>query len=1085
MSKKLSFLPLIVAALLCFTGLAFGQETVGSIEGTVKDPQGAVVPGAQVTITSRTTTGGTRPDLSRAYNRTVTTDESGFYRLNDVPPGFYNITVAPTGGFGGATANDVEVVLGKATPVNVSLAVAGQTATVNVTASETSPIDTTDNKIQTNITAQTMELLPKGTGVSSLWKIAPSTRPEALSGGFQVDGASGAENTFILDGQEVTHFRTGVLRANDNLPFSIVQETSIKSSGFEAEFGGATGGVMNVVTKGGTNDWHGDFGIGFNLAGLQAKPRPFLRNFRSGSVAAGTFVDIHEYIQPRKDEGNTYLPSANLGGPLVKDHIWFFASWSPQYEHTRRTLDYISSDPRARTVSETLTYRFDRTREFADIRLDGSPNSEWNFTGRFIWAPIHDEGSLPSFAETTATPQSAVIGGQVLRGPAFLGQQGGRQNSNNLTASATYTPNSKLVFNARAGRTFLNEKLGAYGIPRSIRYLCSAASSASEAALHGCVQGQQNFATNFQIDFDVSTRRTFDIDGSYLVSGFGGRHQFKAGYQWNAIANDTNQGYPGLGQLTLVWGTQTIANQTGQAPAPGAVGVGILQRFGTIGSAGSANQGVYFQDRWQPTSRLSLNIGLRLEKEDVPSFSPPNPGITFGWGSKPAPRLGFAFDVMGNGRSKIFASYGWFYDRFKYELPRGSFGGDFFRRDYFDLFPGDTWNTITVAQIVGGFSDPLGGGGCLSDDPSVRTAPGARSRCQFDFRIPSNLIGGDLFATGNVDPNLKAARQTEFTAGYEHELGGNFFIRGRYTFKKVDRAIEDVGLPTAAGSEAYIIGNPGLGLVQTIGQQLGFPTPKAKRKYNAVEAQLDKRWSKGYFFNVNYTWSKLEGNYSGLGSSQEFGRVSPNVSRIFDLPFEPFTLTGQLKDGPLPTDRPHVLKFYGAKEQKWGGGHSTEFSTFITAQSGTPLTSVITLFNLNPTVVNGFGDLGRTEAFTQTDFAIRHKIRFGSNEKYMVVFDLDILNLFNEDNELTRQTTISPANIVGANLGAFGCVPCATGGAAAREINTINEITSGRGIRDAVLAFIAASPDRGQSTFNRTNGFQGPRGVNFGFRFIF
>jgi hypothetical protein len=352
--------------------VAMGQETTGNIEGTVKDTQGSVVPGVSVTVT------GT------GFSRTMAADGSGFFRVQDVPPGIYTVSTAAVSGFGAATVNNVEVRLGKTTPVNVSVQAGNVGATVNVTAATELAIDPTDNKIQTNITARTAELLPKGTGFSSLLKIAPSTRPEALNGGFQVDGASGSENTFIIDGQEVTHFRTGVLRPNDNLPFSLVQEVQIKSSGFEAEFGGATGGVINVVTKGGGNEWHGEFGMQFRIAKFQSRPTPFLRNFRSGSATATppTFVDIAEYIQPRKDGGTDEFPTANLSGPIIKDRLWFFGSYSPQMLNTTRTLDYISANPNVRTVSETLTYKYKQVNEFADLRLDGAPSDKLRLTGR-------------------------------------------------------------------------------------------------------------------------------------------------------------------------------------------------------------------------------------------------------------------------------------------------------------------------------------------------------------------------------------------------------------------------------------------------------------------------------------------------------------------------------------------------------------------------------------------------------------------------------------------------------------------------------------------------------------------------------
>ena len=139
---------------LGLTGISFGQETTGTIEGTIKDPSGAVVPGVSVTVS------GT------GYSRTVTTDDAGFFRIQQVPPGIYTVTTAATSGFGGSTSSNVEVVLGKTTPLAVSLQAGGVETSVDVTAANELTIDPTDNKIQTNITARTAELLPKGTRAS-------------------------------------------------------------------------------------------------------------------------------------------------------------------------------------------------------------------------------------------------------------------------------------------------------------------------------------------------------------------------------------------------------------------------------------------------------------------------------------------------------------------------------------------------------------------------------------------------------------------------------------------------------------------------------------------------------------------------------------------------------------------------------------------------------------------------------------------------------------------------------------------------------------------------------------------------------
>ncbi len=338
MFSKFKMLLSVAALVLSMSAIAFAQETTGTIEGTIKDPQGSAVPGVTVTVRTRglQETEGARSDATVGFTRTVTTDDSGFFRVLQIPPGWYAITTSATAGFGETTVNNIEVVLGRTTPVNIDLKAGGVAEVVNVTSDQVA-IDPTENAIQTNITARTAELLPKGVNFTSLLNTAPAVRNEPLSGGFQIDGASGSENTFIIDGQEVTNFRTGVLNLNNNIPFQFVQEVQVKSSGFDAEFGGATGGVVTVVTRGGSNEFHGELGNEFRVSQFQGDPRRFLRLI---SNTAGS-----EYLTPKKDEGTDLFPFASLGGPIIKDRAWFFGSYAPQLIHTRRTIEYISHEP--------------------------------------------------------------------------------------------------------------------------------------------------------------------------------------------------------------------------------------------------------------------------------------------------------------------------------------------------------------------------------------------------------------------------------------------------------------------------------------------------------------------------------------------------------------------------------------------------------------------------------------------------------------------------------------------------------------------------------------------------------------------
>ncbi|HET6647816.1 MAG TPA: TonB-dependent receptor, partial [Pyrinomonadaceae bacterium] len=330
--RKMKLLVFVAALVVSLAGISFGQEMTGSIEGTTKDAQGNLVPGVTVTIQG----------ISLGFTRTATTDDTGRFTVTQVPPGRYKLTSSATAGFAESVIPEIQVNLGAATAANFVLQAAGTSASVDIAASDVAAIDLTGNKIQTNITQRTADLLPKGVNFTSLLNTAPAVRAEPLSGGFQIDGASGSENTFIIDGQEVTNFRTGVLNLNNNIPFQFVQEVQVKSSGFEAEFGGATGGVINVVTRGGSNEWRGEGGLEFRPSELQGDPRPFLRLTNVAAIPAlgQTALSTQELIPVKKDGGTDVFPHFSLGGPIIKNRAWFFGSYAPQILKTYRTIEY-------------------------------------------------------------------------------------------------------------------------------------------------------------------------------------------------------------------------------------------------------------------------------------------------------------------------------------------------------------------------------------------------------------------------------------------------------------------------------------------------------------------------------------------------------------------------------------------------------------------------------------------------------------------------------------------------------------------------------------------------------------------------
>lgn len=1004
-------LTMLVAIFTLCMPPASAQETTGNIQGTIKDPTGAVVAGATVTATN----------AQRSFN--ATTNEGGEYVFNNLQPGMY--TVKATGaGFGTITRENVPVELGRTLQVNFDLVVAGTSATVTVTASDEAIVDVTSTKTATNINQQKIDLLPKTLRFSSVLEVAPGARNEVKGGGLQIDGASGSENAYVVDGLEVTRVREGTLGTTKNIPFDFVREVQVKSAGYEAEFGGATGGVINVVTRSGSNELHGEMRFEFGLDELNASDRPGRRfdRLRAAAPVAPTAAQLAAGVKPRsfvpeyfgnndrKSNSRLFAPAFNLGGPIIKNKLWFYGSYAPQFEHTERNVRLISQVNPGATVGGVINptgsitelnrraINYTNKYDYMMLRLDYSPWERLNINVTGINSPVESHGPTAFLAfETT----SAATFGNV-RYPL----QGGYTPSNQVSGTVTYTATPNLVLSGRLGRTYLNDKGTNYDVPvgpvYSIQNVCT---------FSGCPTGSTStgnpgpITTNSQTLFDITTRRSLYLDATWSKSIFEQQHSIKGGYQRTLLANDVNTGLAG-GQIQLFYGQ---AAPVAGSPT-GTFGYYNYIISGTLGKAESNNQALYIQDAWHVHRNVTLNLGLRSEKEFVPSFpldatghpgldtsnlavDPASP-ITFGWGDKLAPRLGLAWDTFGDGRLKLYGSYSVFYDTMKYELPRGSFGGAVQVQTYRALDTLD-FRSITADNLPG------------------------KILFQRDERVPSlfrqtNAAGKSV---SPVDPNLLPVREHEYTVGADYTFGRDMVFSARLTRKALDRTIEDIGIPFVGPggtvNEVFQIGNPGFGSSVSEFEEFGLPaTPKAIREYTGLEIRVDKRFSNNWYLNASYLRSKLYGNYSGLASSDETGRNAPNVNRYFDLPTIAYDAFGNLSNGLLPTDRPNTFKAFGAYRFDYGflsRRMETElgFSQFL--YQGTPISTVVNIETIGtadhvsdfaPSFVNGRGDLGRTPVFTQTDAIITHRVRL--TEGVSMRFQFNVLNLFNEANILDR-----------------------------------------------------------------------------------
>jgi hypothetical protein len=955
-SLKVSVLGLLVCLLAANVSL-LGQERFGNITGTATDASGAVLPDVTVVVTNK----------EQARTVETRTGGDGKFITPDLEPGRYAVRFEKTG-FARYEAPDVQVLLGRTVRVDANMQVGSLEQTVQVT--EAPPvIDTSSTLIAHNVTAEEFDMLPKTRNFTNLALLSTSVNTGEIEGGLQMNGASAAENNYYIDGVSTTSLIDG--SARQGAIFEYLQEVQVKTAGLEAEYGGALGGVVTAVTRSGGNDFHGELHYYYYGNRLNAGPVRRLVLDPAGQQQVA-------HIQDEKQGRDNQEVGGSLGGPFIKNKLFFFTSFSPRWYRADYNYQFVDGPGTMERKAHFMNW-------FNKVSFDPTNRIRTNFT--WLYTPSYLTGSL--FAYDGFGPNASTRDIESARGS---GTRGYNQPEQSYTGNVDFTLSNTSLLSVKAGRYYLNYK--EVGIPYSY-YTWWRASSTDIAGLPADLRQANGFATPSAATVlsDLTTRSYVQADYSQFVS-FAGTHNFKAGIGTQKNVNRVNDSWYGPnGRVELYW--NLAAALPGGASDRGTYGYYLVQDGSTRGSTGAHITHFYVQDSWRIHPRLTLNLGLRTERETIPSFQRDvqDYAFRFNYGDKIAPRIGASMDVLGDGRLKISGAWGRFYDWTKYDVARGTFGGEIWHTYYRSL------DTLDVLNLN------------LSNMPGRNLWPGTfRNR-----RVP----GFDL-----LDPNVKPMSADNMNAGVEYQFMPQTVFTARFVRNDLRRTIEDLGALDAEGNEVYRYGNPGEGAYtvfpssgQTctiqVGEACGFPMPRAERTYNALEMMVTRRFGNGWFANISYVYSRLRGNYAGLQSTDEIRpptlpytspgnqqfagqiyRSGGNANRNWDLDEIMWDAQGNLGQyGPLPTDRPHVVKLYGSKRFDFGI-HGVELGGFIRAMSGTPMSTEVNTINGIPVLVDGRGDMGRTPFFTQTDVVAAYELGVGEGKRLR--FEFNALNLFNQ-----------------------------------------------------------------------------------------
>jgi hypothetical protein len=1050
-------LGVLVLCLSATTG-AYAQEQAGSIQGVVHDTSGAILPG--VTLEARSP--------SAVGVSTAVSDEHGSYRFPALPPGRYEIT-ASLSGFAPKKLSDVELQLGQALKIDVSLALAGVSESVQVTG-ESPLIDVKQNAATASITQDLMERIPRGRNFTSVIPTAPGTNEEGRNGGFQVDGSSGSENRFVVDGMDTTNLRNGT--SGKTVYTDFLAEVQVKTSGYAAEYGGSTGGVVSAVSKSGSNAFHGSGGTYYRNNKMQSAPRQGWRINPFTDCTANTCAGTPEFVATPDALFDNWNPIGDIGGPIFQNRAWFYGGIAYDRTDNERTTTFRNSP--APFVTKTMT-------SWSDSKYyNGNVSTQLNDKMRLrVSAALQRSGNRGSLANNIQPDGSFFADGTPTNGfntaTWDTTEQGfkdrwertGSNSRNDLyAANLDWIVTPRFFANIQSGYwatdswsppDFAGDKIiHSFSGTNCDPIGTSCPFPETPVALRQTSGFADNKSTSRTVQ-DLYARTHLNTNFTWFKTGWGGEHQFKVGARVERIQNRVDSGAQEP-TITLFWNNAYAALDGRTVRGPYGY-YRVTKNVVTDGDLSSNNWGFWVQDSWTIRRNLTINAGLRTENENTPSFREEFPGISFSFGEKLAPRVGFAYDIKGDSRWKAYGSYGRYFDVTKLEMPRGSFGAEHWIEYFWTLDTLD-WTGINCQE---------GSTGC----------PGTYIE-QNDRRHPANEPDPRLTAyfgreQNTIDPDLKPVRTGEITLGLDHELTRTMSAGVRFVHKWLDRTIEDVGVLVPGVGEVFFIANPGEGVAEHILPEPAPVMPKAQRDYDGLEFRLTRRLANRWSMIGSYTWSRLFGNYGGLASSDENGRTSPNVERYFDGLYLLFDKNGDPVTGLLPTDRPHYFKLQATYDLPWG----TNVGMFGQLSSGGPMSTAINLLGYNPTFVNGRGDLGRLPWTSQIDMFVQHEFRLTQSQRIAVNLNVD--NLFDQSGVTNINTSpYRDSFSVPSSIASSVTTP---GVLSARDNYLLNT-----GYDPAFLASAmrsAGSRMRDNSLYGKPSSFQGRRQLRLGFKYTF